>query len=130
MHRIAEAPLLRLPRRRGAPDCLLLPRWTQEDEELEAEMGVALDGSAVAASKHPLERALALLEKHDTQAAAALLEQHVSGAGTSRRRQVLAASLAGEQQQQPEVQQLAGSEEDVADDGTLSGQASATDAAT
>lgn len=70
----------------------------QEDEELEAEMGVVLDSST---PQHPLERALALLEKHDGASAAKLLEAHI-GAGTHRRRQL----SAGQQQQQLQQQQL------------------------
>lgn len=64
-------------------DCLLL-LLLQEDEELEAELGLALDNST---PQHPLERALQLLEKHDAASAAKLLEHHI-GAGTSRRRQL------------------------------------------
>jgi len=58
----------------------------QEDEELEAEMGVVLENST---PQHPLERALQLLEKHDAASAAKMLENHI-GAGTSRRRQLAA----------------------------------------
>lgn len=58
--------------------------FLQEDEELEAEMGVALESST---PKHPLEQALHLLEKHDAESAAKLLQDHM-GAGTSRRRQL------------------------------------------
>lgn len=78
----------------------------QEDEELEAEMGVPLESVA---PTHPLERALQLLEKHDAAAAAKLLEQHISGAGTGRRQQVLSALAASstqpQQQFSPEPQQ-------------------------
>jgi hypothetical protein len=79
----------------------------QEDEELEAEMGVVLDSSV---PQHPLERALQLLEKHDAASAAKLLEHHM-GAATSRRRQLGAAGslhakgqLRGDDQQQPQPQ--------------------------
>jgi hypothetical protein len=58
--------------------------YAQEDEELEAEMGVALESNT---PQHPLERALQLLEKHDAASAAKLLENHM-GAGTNRRRQL------------------------------------------
>ena len=68
----------------------VLPSPSQEDEELEAEMGVVLESST---PKHPLERALQLLEKHDAASAAKLLENHI-GAGTSRRRQLDAAAAA------------------------------------
>lgn len=83
------------------------PLTDQEDEELEAELGVSLDSST---PQHPLERALQLLEKHDATSAAKLLEHHM-GAGTSRRRQlssvaspgVTAGSQQGVQPQQPSM---------------------------
>lgn len=50
------------------------PVWlTQEDEELEAELGVPLSSEH---TTHPLEVALQLLERHDAQAAAQLLARH------------------------------------------------------
>lgn len=75
-----------------AADCLLLS--LQEDEELEAELGVALDSST---PQHPLERALQLLEKHDAASAVKLLEHHI-GTGTSRRRQLSSVAIPSSQQ--------------------------------
>jgi hypothetical protein len=83
--------------------------WLQEDEELEAEMGLALESSTL---KHPLEQALQLLEKHDAAAAAKLLEQHTgasSSGGTGKQQHTqqgceLAGHAEDEQQQQPDQQ--------------------------
>lgn len=63
----------------------------QEDDELEAEMGVMTEDRT---PKHPLEHALQLLEKHDAAAAAEFLEEQTgSSSGATE-----------QQQQQPEQQ--------------------------
>jgi hypothetical protein len=72
----------------------------QEDEELEAEMGLALESTT---PKHPLEQALQLLEQHDATGAAKLLEQHTGASDSgSTGKQLQQQQL----QQQPEQQSL------------------------
>ncbi|WIA11474.1 hypothetical protein OEZ85_011588 [Tetradesmus obliquus] len=100
----AEADWLARPGAAGTLSMIAGPLSKQEDEELEAELGLALESST---PKHPLEQALQLLEKHDAAAAAKLLEQH-TGASSS--------GGTGKQQQQQQQQQPAEPSPEVAEE--------------
>lgn len=77
--------------------CLTLWDWhaLQEDEELEADMGVPTECTT---PKHPLEQALLLLEKHDAATAAKYIEEHTGSSSGSNPAQ---------QQEEPQQQQQA-----------------------
>ncbi|KAF8070888.1 hypothetical protein HT031_000969 [Scenedesmus sp. PABB004] len=74
----AEAEWAAKPGAAGMLSMVAEPLSKQEEEELEAELGVAAEA---ATPKHPLQQALELLEAHDAAAAARLLEQTTGAAG-------------------------------------------------
>lgn len=71
----------------------------QEDDELEAEMGVITEDMT---PRHPLEQALMLLEKHDAATAAKFIEEHTGSSSGGNTAQA---------QQQQQQQQSAGGQQ-------------------
>lgn len=82
--------------------CLVLP--LQEDDELEADMGVPTESTT---PKHPLEQALILLEKHDAATAAKFIEEHTgssSGENTVQQKKQQQQQVAGKLQLSADLQ--------------------------